>query len=122
MKFTRDPVPAISIRQIEPDSIRIGDERVTASIVLTPTAMIRDWFPANIESLSAADLDTILALEPDIVVIGSGRQMRRQANDAIFTLARQGIGLEMMDTAAACRTFNILVAEGRAVVALLSMD
>ena len=122
VKFTRDPSSPVSIRRVERGSIRVADEKITDNIVLTHEAILRDWFPADIESLTEEDLDKILQLEPDMVIIGTGWTPRRPPNEFLFALARRGIGLETMDTSAACRTFNILLAEDRRVVALLVLD
>ncbi len=121
MKFTRDNVSPVSIRQIGTDSILIGDVRITQSVVLTHEQIIRDWSPPQIDSLSEDEIEKIMELQPEIVILGGGSVQRRPPNEFIYALARRGIGLEIMDTGAACRTFNILLAEGRRLVALLTL-
>ncbi len=122
LKFTRDQASAVSIRQVERGAIYIGDERITDSIVLTHDKLIRDWFPADMEAMTEQDLGQILSLEPEIVILGTGTTPRRPPTEFLYALARRGVGLETMDTGAACRTFNILLAEGRRIVALLLLD
>ena len=122
MKFTRDDIAPVTIRQVGTDYIRIGDERIRDDVVITPHAVVRDWFPSDIESPSQADVERILSWQPEIVVLGTGEKLIRPRNELVFALARRRIGLEFMDTRAACRTFNILLAEGRRVVALLKLD
>jgi len=84
--------------------------------------MLADWVPPDTESLSAEHVEKLIQFEPEIVIIGSGWTQRRPPNEFVFGLARRGVGLEIMDTGAACRTFNILLAEGRRIVALLTLD
>ena len=122
MKFTRDQVAPVTIREVERGSIRVGDERVTHSVVLTQEKMVVDWVPPDTESLSLEHVERLIRFEPEIVIVGSGWAQRRPPNEFVFALARQGIGLEVMDTGAACRTFNILLAEGRRIVAFLTLD
>lgn len=121
MKFTRDNVSPVSIRQAGTDSILIGDQRITQSVVLTHERIIRDWSPPQIDSLSEDEIEKIMELQPEIVILGGGSVQRRPPNEFIYALARRGIGLEIMDTGAACRTFNILLAESRRLVALLTL-
>ena len=122
MKFTRDQVSEVSIRNVERGSIRIGDGLITDNIVVTQEALISDWFPDDLEAMSEQDLERILSLDPEIVILGTGWSPRRPPNEFVYALARRGIGLEVMDTSAACRTFNILLAEGRRIVAVLLLS
>ena len=122
MKLTRDEVAAVTIRQVGSDYIRVGDDRISDNVVVKYDAVVRDWFPSDIEALSATDVQRILGWQPEIVILGTGRRLKRPPNEVVFTLARNQVGVEIMDTRAACRTFNILLAEGRRVVALLQLE
>lgn len=110
---------AYLIRRYEPGRITINDETVTASVVLTPETLLRDWPPSRFEDLERTHLDAVLELEPEVVLLGTGESQRFPSRDIMLTLLERGIGIEVMDTAAACRTYNILMGEGRRVAAAL---
>jgi len=95
--------------------------QVTQSLILTGQQLITDWEPNRLDELTAAHLDAVLNLEPELILLGTGARQQFPAMDIMLPLHRARIGVEVMDTAAACRTFNILVAEGRHVVAALMM-
>lgn len=83
---------------------------------------MRDWVMPDIGQLSSSHAASIIEFEPEIVLLGTGWQPQQPPNDFLFALARAGVGLEAMETGAACRTFNILLAEDRRLVALLKLD
>ena len=122
MKFTRDPVSAVTIRHIERGRICIGDEHFIATVAVTADHIIRDWPETHIDDLDINHLDALFVAEPDIVIIGTGWQSAFAPRELTFAMARRGTGFEVMDTPAACRTFNILVSEGRNPAALLIID
>ncbi|MGB5246528.1 MAG: MTH938/NDUFAF3 family protein [Woeseia sp.] len=122
MLFTRENGTDLTIRSVERNAIRIGDETLTASVALTADRIIGEWRASAIDELTVADLESVLAEEPEMLVLGTGWQQRLPPRELMFGLARRGIGLEMMDTPAACRTFNILIAEGRRPAAVLLLD
>ncbi|MDX1512247.1 MAG: Mth938-like domain-containing protein [Gammaproteobacteria bacterium] len=97
----------------------VNEERIQSSVVVTPERVVRDWTPKSFGELSLACFEVLSDLEVDIVVLGTGATQQFPAAEIAVHLGRQGIGLEVMDTAAACRTYNILMAEGRTVAALL---
>jgi len=80
------------------------------------------WEAAGFESLTAANFEAIAALQPELVVFGSGERLRFPKPALLQALMSRRIGLETMDTAAACRTYNVLLAEGRSVVAALLFE
>lgn len=122
MKITREEKTELTIRRVESGAITIGDETLTRSVALTVDRIIREWPERRIRDLTIADLDPLLADEPEMIVLGTGDSQRFPRNELLFALARRGIGLETMDTRAACRTFNILVAEGRRPAAVLFIE
>jgi uncharacterized protein len=81
--------------------------------------VIPDWRPAPVESLSIDDLAPLIAAQPELIIVGTGEKQVLPNRDLMFAMARRGVGLEMMDTAAAARTFNVLLSEGRSVAAAL---
>ncbi len=119
MSFTRDQTSAVTVRQVEPGAITIGDETVTENVVIFRDEIQRGIAIGDVATLQEQQLDELLAKGPEIVILGSGWQTERPPRDLVFAMARRGIGFETMDTAAACRTFNILVSEGRDVAAIL---
>ena len=119
VNFTRDRISAVTVRQVEPGAIRIGDETIRENVVLFRDEIQRGISPGNVAALQEQDLAELLSRQPEIVIFGSGWKPQRPPRDLVFALARRGIGFEMMDTPAACRTFNILVSEGRDVAAVL---
>jgi len=83
--------------------------------------VIEDWAAKPIGQLREADFAKLLAMNPALVVLGTGPTNIIPPRELVFALARRGVGLEFMDTAAAARTFNVLAGEGRSVAAVLYM-
>ncbi|KPK38931.1 MAG: hypothetical protein AMJ69_07050 [Gammaproteobacteria bacterium SG8_47] len=98
-----------------------GTEVVTTSLILSAEHIIADWPPQRWDEVREEHFEAVLALEPELILFGSGANLRLPPVALVRDVNARGIGLETMDTAAACRTFNILVAEGRHVVAALLM-
>lgn len=107
------------IRAFKPGSIRVNDKTITTSIIITPDELIENWQPSTIQELTAESLEPIIALKPDILLIGTGCRLVFPSIDIYGHLINMGIGVELMDTRAACRTFNALSAENRRVAAAL---
>jgi uncharacterized protein len=122
MKFVRDPGSMITVRHIEQGRIKIGNEELTENVVLFRDTIYRGWMPADIEKPGVDDLAELLEQNPELIIYGTGWQSRLPPRELVFALARRGIGFEMMDTPAACRTFNVLVSEDRDVAAVLVID
>ena len=111
------PESALPSESTERTPRPLGVETVKGSFILSPKHLLRDWEPANIESLLADHISDIIELKPELVLLGTGTQLKFPAHSILAEIHRQRIGVEIMDTAAACRTYNILMAEGRFVVA-----
>lgn len=109
------------IRAYAPGRINVSDVMLTRSFILAPDRVLEDWPPQRFEDLEAAHLDAALALQPEILIIGTGATQRFLPGELLAGLAARNIGVEVMDTAAACRTYNILLSEDRKVVAALLM-
>ncbi len=109
------------IRAYAPGRITVNEEVVTTSVVLTRERILHDWPPACFEDLSAPLIDALADLEPEVVLLGTGATLRFPDARIRAGLYHRGIGFEVMGTAAACRTFNLLSGEGRRVVAALLM-
>ena len=122
MKFVRDPGSAVTVRHVEQGKIKVGNEEFSDNVVLFRDEILRDWKPADAANPTSQDLEAIIKEKPDVIVFGTGWQTRLPPRELVFALARHGIGFEMMDTPAACRTFNVLVSEDRDVAAVLIID
>lgn len=109
------------IRAYAPGSITINQAEYTADLIVMPDWLITDWESAPVAELRAAHFDLLADYGPEIVLLGTGREQRFPPARLIADLGRRGIGLEVMDTAAACRTFNVLMSEDRRVAAALMM-
>lgn len=110
---------AYQIHAYKPGSIRINEHILTHSVIITPNQLIKEWRPQVVTELTAESLSPIAALKPDILLIGTGSQLVFLRLEIYGHLINLGIGVEIMDTSAACRTFNALTSENRNVVAAL---
>ena len=120
MKFNLDrPATAHIVRSYAPGLIRIGDRDIAASVIVTASTLIEPWRPRRMMDLAAADLEPVLALRPEVLLLGSGARQVFPPHELLARLHAARIGVEVMDTGAACRTYNVLVGEGRAVAAAL---
>ena len=109
----------MTIRRVSDAGIQIGDDLHTSSLALTAESVLGDWGDKPVAALEPADFDELLATEPEILLLGTGQRMEFAPRDVIFAMARRQVGLEVMDTAAAARTFNVLAGERRRVAAAL---
>lgn len=109
------------MRKVSAGEIRIGNDVYTNPVAITPDGVLADWTPAAVETLSYADLAAVIATAPALIIVGTGSKQILPNRELMFAMARAGIGLECMDTAAAARTFNVLLSEGRPVAAVLYM-
>lgn len=120
MKFQPDSLPGINvITRQQPDTVWVGSTAFGHSVLVPWRGEVQAWPPASTAALSAADFERMLALEPELVIFGSGLRQRFVAPGLMRALIERRIGVETMDTAAACRTYNVLASEGRAVIAAL---
>jgi len=108
-----------AIRAYDATSISIGEERFTKSLIVSPERLIKAWGPENFELLDICHFDSLLEMKPEILLLGSGEKLRFPPPQLLGALGSHGIGVEVMGTAAACRTYNILMGDGRRVVAAL---
>jgi uncharacterized protein len=98
--------------------VLINHRRYERSLIVGPD-FIEDWLPHNFEDLEAAHFESLLKLEPEVVLLGTGKQTRIPPASIMRPLIGKQIGLEVMGTFAACRTYNVLVSDERRVVAAL---
>ena len=99
--------------------IRVGTQEFRENVVLTAGEVITGFAPQGFDALTEADFERLLRTSPEIVLLGTGETQRFVHPRLTASLHQARVGLEVMDTRAACRTYNILVAEGRSVTAAL---
>ena len=102
--------------------VEVNRARHPASLVVSGERLVTDWPAASIDALTADHLAAIVELKPEIVLLGTGKSFRFPEPALLAPLYKAGLGVEVMDTPAACRTYNILLGEGRNVVAALIVD
>ena len=112
----------ISVRSIDARGITVGSEIISSNVILLPEAIVKDWSVKTVADLVIEDFALALDANCNVIVLGTGKQSLFPPRTLLFALARLGIGLETMDTNAACRTFNILISEGRRAAAALFID
>ena len=95
----------------------VNDRRLEASFVLSPDTLIEGWAVTDVRSLSLDDLAPLLALDPELIVLGAGANQAFPPPATLAACLGRGVGLETMTNSAAARTFNVLAGEGRRVVA-----
>lgn len=120
MHFARDETDSeFLVRRYRPGLICIGQNEYTRSLILSPGRILTDWTPQHPDELAAEHFDCLLELAPDVLLLGTGERLCFPPPPVTAGLLTRGIGVEVMDTSAACRTYNILLSEGRVVVAAL---
>lgn len=110
-----------NIRAYAQGAVTVNDEFIYCSVIVTPEQLIKDWPPQCFAELEAPHFVQLQILKPEIVILGTGARQQFPHPRLTHILLSQGIGLEVMDTAAACRTYNIIMSEGRQVAAALLM-
>lgn len=105
------------VRRVGPHGVTVIDREITHSFLLAPDRTIEDWPVAAAGELEASHVDDVLALQPELVILGTGERQIFPAAAFMAGFLRKGIGIEIMNNAAAARTYNLLADEGRHVVA-----
>ena len=95
----------------------VNDRTLTHSFAIAPDALVEDWNVGDAAAMSPADLDPLLALQPELIVLGTGETQRFPPAAVLAAALSRGIGIEAMTNAAAARTYSVLAGEGRRVVA-----
>ena len=119
MQLTRDSNALHFIRACEPGRVRIADRWIGGNVIVGAEHIVEGWTSVAPGALTLADLSPALALEPTILLVGTGLERTLPDVELMAALAARSIGLEIMSTPAACRTFNVLLGEQRRVVAAL---
>ncbi|MDD2880642.1 MAG: Mth938-like domain-containing protein [Rhodoferax sp.] len=122
MKFHPDVSHMQSIQAYGPGWVQVADEKLESSVVLTSRGERFPWHCTRFEDLSLAHFEQLAALQTELVIFGSGTRLRFPPAALIRTLIERQIGVETMDTQAACRTYNVLANEGRSVAVALLLE
>lgn len=122
MKLQPDKYDVPSISGYGPGWVGIAGEKITSSVVIGSKGQRLDWPCDNFAALTPEHFAQLAALDTELVIFGSGLRLRFPRPDWLAPLIARRIGLETMDTQAACRTYNILAGEGRSVVAALLLE
>ena len=118
MRFAEDSAVSHSIRSCRDGEIVVNEQRIRHSVIITRES-IRPWVPRNLDELAPAHLEELLPAAPEIVLIGTGSELRFPPPHYTVELMGRGIGVEIMANDAACRTFNVLLSEERRVLLAL---
>lgn len=110
------------IRGYDEGIIRINETNYSQSLIISTEKIIPEWEPESLEQLDPTHINFLLQLSPQILILGTGSRLRFPDNAVFAQAYRQNIGIEVMDTKAACRTYNLIAAENRKVVAGLILD
>lgn len=123
MKLHLQNDPNLNIIHAYADAwVRVNEQTYTHSLIVTPQRIIADWQPRQFAALTAAHFAPIVELRPQVLLLGTGPRLRFPNPALTASLHSAGIGVEVMDIGAACRTYNILTGEGRQVAAALLIE
>jgi uncharacterized protein len=115
------PEGYLFFRNCAPDAVTIVDRVLTRSFLLAPDRLVEDWPVTSAAEFDLAAIEALLALEPEVVLLGTGERQVFPPREALAALLARRVGIEVMTNAAACRTYNLLAGEGRRVVAAIML-
>jgi uncharacterized protein len=123
VKFQPDHLDGVNaITRFDGHQLWVGNTMHQGSVLVPWQGAVLPWAPSSFEQLAASHFDNVLALQPELVIFGSGARQRFPSPALLAALMGRRVGVETMDSAAACRTYNVLAHEGRHVVAALLLD
>ena len=122
MKFQPDTINVQSIRAYGPGWIHVGHEKINFSVVIGSRGERFHWNCGRFEDLTTEHFAQLAAMNTELIIFGSGTRIRFPRAELIKPLIEKQIGIETMDTQAACRTYNILAGEGRCVAVALLLE
>lgn len=117
MTLTEDHTTSTLITEYTPEFIRIQEKMYESSILITPTEKILPWPVRHLDELTQQLCEEMIQYRPEIVIIGTGEKHLFPDLDIIRFFDNYHMGIEMMSTSAACRTYNVLLLEGRKIIA-----
>ncbi len=107
------------IRAYDVGSVTVNESVYRGVTVVTPDRIIEDWLQVAVHALETEHMRQLIALDAEILLLGTGRRQQFPEPRLLGEVIREGVGIEVMTTEAACRTYNVLLAEGRRVAAAL---
>ncbi|WP_109125619.1 Mth938-like domain-containing protein [Dyella sp. C11] len=110
------PGQYLFVRRVSASGIVVVDRELTTSFLLSPDRVVENWPVGASTELDASHVDAILELKPEVVLLGTGERQVFPAPAFMAGLLRKGVGVEVMDNAAAARTYDLLAGESRRVV------
>lgn len=119
MQLDAEPGSGNYIQSVTPEMVRINGRDFRSHVIVSAGQIIADWQPRAIAELQLEDFQAALDGQPETILFGTGARHRFVSNFLLTAIMSQGIGFEVMSTAAACRTYNLLLGEDRRVVAAL---
>jgi len=123
MKFQLDqPMGGNSITRIDASQVWVNGQPHTGSLLVPWQGAVQAWGVQRFDALQPQHFEQILSMKPELVIFGSGARMRFASSALYRSLISAGIGMETMDLGAACRTYQVLAAEGRTVLAALLIE
>jgi uncharacterized protein len=123
LKLSQETSPTTNTITAHGDGyVEVNLQRHTASVIVAPEGPVREWPVSSFESLTPELFDMLGEATPEVVLLGTGARMRFPHPRLTATLMKRGIGVEAMDSGAACRTYNILMQEDRRVVAAILIE
>lgn len=112
----QSPGEVLHVRQMSDAGIQVGETLLTRSFLLSAEVLEQDWGVADPAELTVEVAQALLQRKPDVILIGTGERLVFPDQRFLYEGLSRGVGIEVMDNAAACRTFNVLVAEDRRVL------
>jgi uncharacterized protein len=122
MELTQDRGNGNYIDSYQEGGFEVNKTRYESSLIIAPHSPVELWRPRYLAELTAADLTSLLELKPTILILGTGKTFAFPSMDLLAPFYAAKIGIEVMDTAAACRTYNILMSEEHPVVVALLLE
>ena len=122
MKFSEyDGSSALKITAYDDGQIFINDRPYSTSLVITRQEVITDWEPVCPADIGINTIERLLSFSPELIILGTGQRTVFPDPGIMVRCSEAGVGLEVMDSASACRTYNVLLSEEREVIAGLLM-
>lgn len=119
MQFSREEVPPNTITRYTASTVTIHGEEHAGNVIVSASRIITEWHCASVESMTQADVAPLLALDPEVIILGVGASTRFPPGALMRDVMRRGIGFEVMNDGSAVRTYNVLLSEQRRVVLAL---
>lgn len=107
------------IHSYDLDKIVVNNTTMTDRFIIFPDKIIESWRPITPKQINLDDLSIIIDKKPELLIVGTGKSLVFPTNEVIAHVQAMNIGFEAMDTGAACRCFNLLVAENRFIAAAM---